>query len=322
MKKNFRNICLVVKAVCALPLALAALAIPVAFTACNDDPYEMPSDVQWRSSGKAAGAIVTTPYDERIEVPARKSGNTFVAHTVEFNGHEVMNYCLEYDPKRMHSRWVAFRFDGDTRPKQVSRSDEPFADDPKLPRNMWIGTQSFNGSRGQHYSRGHLVASADRLFSREANEQTFYMSNISPQINEFNAPYWARLENIVQNKGRNTAFADTLYVVKGGYIDDESDIMDIASRSNGTNVAVPTHYFMALLRVKGTTYNSIGFWMEQRDYGYEDTYFIPSTIFSTNHQVRSIDELEQLTGIDFFHNLPDDIENKVEKEYSEGLWLN
>ena len=79
---------------------------------------------------------------------------------------------------------------------------------------------------------------------------------------------------------------------------------------------------MALLRVKGTTYNSIGFWIEQRDYGYEDTYFIPSTIFSTNHQVRSIDELEQLTGIDFFHNLPDDIENKVEKEYSEGLWLN
>ena len=245
MKKNFRNICLVAKAVCALPLALAILAIPVAFTACNDDPYEMPSDVQWRSSGKAAGAIVTTPYDERIEVPARKSGNTFVAHTVEFNGHEVMNYCLEYDPKRMHSRWVAFRFDGDTRPKQVSRSDEPFADDPKLPRNMWIGTQSFNGSRGQHYSRGHLVASADRLFSREANEQTFYMSNISPQIDAFNAPYWARLENIVQNKGRNTAL--TQHRVRRHALCGQRRLHRCRWRHHGHGVALQWHY-------RGSTY--------------------------------------------------------------------
>jgi len=311
MKKDLKYLGFVVLTVCALPLAFAACSN-------DDDRYEMPSDVQWRSSGKAAGAIVTTPYDERLEVPARKSGNQFAVHTVAFNGHEVMNYCVEFDPVRMHSRWVAFRFDGDTRPKEVARSDEPFADDPKLPNSMWMGSSAF----GWPYSRGHLVASADRLFSREANEQTFYMSNISPQISAFNAPYWAKLEGIVQNRGRNTSFADTLYVVKGGYIDDESDLLGYEMRGNGKQVAVPGHYFMALLRIKGKTYNSIAFWMEHKDYGYDDVSQIPNTIFQNNHQVFTVDELEQLTGIDFFHNLPDDIEEAVEKEYSAGLWLN
>ena len=79
---------------------------------------------------------------------------------------------------------------------------------------------------------------------------------------------------------------------------------------------------MALLRIKGKTYNSIAFWMEHKDYGYDDVSQIPKNIFQTNHQVLTVDELEQQTGIDFFHNLPDDIEEAVEKEYSAGLWLN
>ena len=167
-----------------------------------------------------------------------------------------------------------------------------------------------------------LVASADRLFLRLANDQTFYMSNISPQIHSFNAPYWSKLEAIVQNHGRNTSFADTLYVVKGGYIDDESDLLGYEMRGNGKRVAVPGHYFMALLRIKGKTYNSIAFWIEHKDYGYTEDYEVPKTVFQDNHQVVSVDELERLTGIDFFHNLPDDVEQKVEAEYSEGLWLN
>ncbi len=300
-------------------IVFAALTLSVAFACDNDDDrYKMPDDVQWRSSGKAAGTIVTTPYDQHLEVPARKSSNQFVAHTVEINNREVMNFCLEFDPVRMHSRWVAFRFDGDTRTKSVARGDEPFTDDPKLPNSMWVGSSSF----GWPYSRGHLVASADRLFLRLANDQTFYMSNISPQIHSFNAPYWSKLEAIVQNHGRNTSFADTLYVVKGGYIDDESDLLGYEMRGNGKRVAVPGHYFMALLRIKGKTYNSIAFWIEHKDYGYTEDYEVPKTVFQDNHQVVSVDELERLTGIDFFHNLPDDVEQKVEAEYSEGLWLN
>lgn len=299
-------------------VALVAIALPLAFTACgNDDYYDMPSDVVWRGAESAEGTIVTTPYDERIEVPARKEGNTFAAHTVQYDGHEVLNYCVEFDPVKMHSRWVAFRFDGDTRPRNVSRSAEPFQDDPNLPQSMWMGANAF----GSPYDRGHLVASYDRLFCQEANEQTFYMSNMSPQLSEFNSPYWAKLERIVQNHGRNTSFADTLYVVKGGAIDKADDLLGYVNRSNGKRVAVPGHYFMALMRVKGTTYNAIGFWLEHENYGYADLNDIPNSTFEQRGQVKTIDQLEELTGIDFFHNLPDNIETEVEATYSISLWL-
>ncbi len=278
----------------------------------GDDPYSLPSNVQLRDAGTAEGAIATSPYDQRIEVPARKGGNTFVAHTLTHNGHEVMNYCLEYDPTKFHSRWVAFRFDGDTRTKNVSRTNA-WSDDPKLPTNLRVGTGGF-----YPYDRGHLCASYDRLFSTTANEQTFYMSNMSPQIGNFNSPYWSTLEGIVQDLGRNTSFADTLYVAKGGYIDDDSDLIGYVTRSSTMRIAVPKHYFMALLRRKGNTYNSIAFWLEHKDYGMD---YVPNDTYKKNNQVITVDRLEELTGIDFFHNLPDEIENQVESTYSVNLWL-
>ncbi len=295
-------------------LALVTLGL----ASCGND--DLAPNIQLRDAGNAQEAILTSPYDQRIEVPARKAGNTFVAHTLTHNGHEVMNYCLEYDPTKFHARWVACRFDGDTRTKNVSRTNA-WDDDPQLPANLRVGTGGF-----YPYDRGHLCASYDRLFSTTANEQTFYMSNMSPQIGNFNSPYWSTLEGIVQSMGRNEKtsdknyanFADTLYVVKGGYIDDDSDIMGYVTRSSTMRIAVPRHYFMALLRLKGNTYNSIAFWLEHKDYGME---YVPTDTYQKNNQIITVDRLEELTGIDFFHNLPDNIENQVESTYSLNLWL-
>lgn len=307
-----------------LHITLAILAVPVLMTvtACGGDDEE--DGFRLRQSGKAEAV---TPSAERkailarLEVPALKEGNTFVYHNVLYNGHTVMNYCLEFDPGKMHSRWVAFRFDGDTRPiaSNVGRT-EAWQDDPDLPASMQIGTGYYGGS----YNRGHLVASYDRQFSVEANQQTFYMSNMSPQIGAFNSPYWARLENLVQKMGRNqnpyTNFEDTLYVVKGGYID--KNVKGYLSRANGKMVAVPGHYFMALLRIKGKQYDAAGFWLEHKTYApyiYPDE--VPVSTFTDLDQIISIDELEEKTGIDFFHNLPDDVESSVEEKLNTGIWL-
>jgi len=292
-------------------IAGMVMAVIVTVVTCGSDDD---SGIRLGGGGTAAPAIPDAEYTTRLEVPKLKSGNTFVAHTVAFNNHLVMNYCLEFDPTMMHSRWVAFRFDGDTRQRNVSRSDA-WTDDPLLPTSMHVGTEYFSG-----YNRGHLVASNDRRFCLEANKQTFYMSNMSPQIGNFNSPYWAKLEQIVQGLGWSSSFADTLYVVKGGYIDDARDVRDYIQRSNGTRMAVPGHYFMALLRLKGTTYNAVAFWLEHKNYPYSgDTKNVPNDVFLDH--IMSVDRLEELTGIDFFHNLPDVIENRVEAEYSTGLWL-
>jgi len=248
----------------------------------------------------------------RLEVPALKGGNLFLAHWSVEGGDSIMTYCFEYDPRKFHSRWVAFRFDGRTRAKNVGRKDygikPQYPADPLLPAQYAIE----DDARFSGYQHGHLCASADRLYSRTANDNTFYMTNMSPMMGRFNSPYWSAFEELVQTLGRDRNFSDTLYVVKGGTIADGQVREYVA----GNRMPVPRYYFMALLSYKNGVYNSIAFWMEHKDYG---------TAAPDPAEMRkcavSVDRLEELTGIDFFHNLPDYIENRVESVCFPAVWV-
>lgn len=284
-----------------------AAAVVLTAAACDSD-----HDNGLVLGSKPDGA--TTPsgrnVTSRIEVPALRTGNAFIAHWSRENGDSVMTYCLEYDFSKNHSRWVAFRFDNVTRAQTVGRKDysikPQYPADPLLPASP-ANTDDRSFSRYQH---GHLVASADRLYSRTANDNTFFMSNMSPQIASFNSPYWSTYENWVQTKGRDRNFADTLYVVKGGTIDSGQTLETLAT----SRTVVPKYYFMALLRVKNGAYSAIGFWMEHKDYR------MAPTDAMVKGSIVSIDALEQLTGIDFFPNLPDAAELPVEATCTPGDW--
>lgn len=293
-----------------LTLMLGAI-VPSIIVSCGDDtPNWTPSNGNGNSSYTPSSDIAA-----RMETPRILSDGltVVVSHDVAINGKKVVTYELEYDKSKFHSRWVAFRFDGNTRAQSVGRSDEPFMDDPSLSSTLHIGYKGF----GPGYDRGHLCASADRLYDRTANEQTFYMSNMSPQLSSFNQGYWVTLESQVQKLGRSKTFSDTLYVVKGGTIK-EGQIKSYITRNNGNKVAVPKYYYMALLKVKNGVYHSIAFWMEHKEYGYSYKNKAPlSEIMS--HAV-SVNELEQLTGIDFFPNLPDATEERVEDQKDINTW--
>lgn len=315
-------------------LTMAAVTLTAA-SSCEDDrdddiilsPGSGSSGGQGSSSdadGQAAAA--SSAYLHRIEVPQLKKGNLFVQHSVAYQGDSVMNYCLEYDPVAHHSRWVAFRFDAVTRQSNVGRSSEPFMDDPSIPSIYHIGYHSFGQTyydlQGQlqklpsrQFDRGHICASADRYLSREANEQTFLMSNMSPQMSNFNSPYWSSFENYVQKRSRDASFADTLYVVKGGTLSD-GQILGHIARQNGARVVIPRYYFMALLKCKNDAYSALAFWMEHRDYGINE----PLSNREISEKVISIDQLEELTGIDFFPNLPDNVESVVESAVFKSGW--
>lgn len=255
---------------------------------------------------------VVTGDAARLEMPLMVSGTRFVTHYTKYNGKNILNYALEYDPKCKHSRWVAFRFDNDTRAKNVGRKDydikPQYPSDPKLNSSEALPSDL---SFGRGYDHGHICASADRLFSREGNDQTFYMSNMSPQLSKFNQKYWVGFEKLVQDLGRNSSFADTLYVVKGGTITKGKINGTI---SNGQTV-IPKYYYMALLKVKNNTYQSIAFLMEHKNYGTSTP-----THAEMKKRVVSVDELEKFTSIDFFHNLPDHIENIVEQQKDSYNW--
>ena len=294
-----------------LRFAFFVLAAAVLASCSEDDNgYSLGSGGQ---TGTVTPSMQITSRMETPRVLTDGTTQTIAHYTTTTTGRKVLNYSVEYNTSMSHSRWVAFRFDGDTRTRYVSRSEEPFMDDPLLAQQYHIGNRGF----GAGYDRGHLCASADRLFSLEANEQTFYMTNMSPQMSSFNQGYWVTLEGLVQNKGRDALFSDTLYVVKGGTIR-ANEVKSYVNRSNGKKVAVPKYYYMALLKVKNGVYSSIAFWLEHKDYGY--TYNKKAPLREMKNHTVSVNRLEQLTGIDFFPNLPDNIEEQVEDQCIPSNW--
>lgn len=138
------------------------------------------------------------------------------------------------------------------------------------------------------------------------------------------------MEVKIQNWGRSTITGtyDNVYIAKGGTINDllishyaekkGSDGKWPNTDENGFTsggIACPKYYFIAVLCEKGETYQAIGFWVEHR----EDWMKNPTTKELQSCTI-SIDELETKTGIDFFCNLPDDIEAKVEANKNLNAW--
>lgn len=263
------------------------------------------------TGGESSGSVtVDNEVSRRMETPEMLAdGSTLLRTYYSTEGtQKTITFSLEYSKTQLHSRWVAFRFDGITRAKNVSRNND-FKDDTGLPQEYQIGSKGFAG-----YDRGHLCASHDRLYSTTANTNTFYMTNMSPQLGSFNQKYWVVLEDHVQKIGRNPTFSDTLYVVKGGTIL-PNQIKGYVNRDGGKRVAIPKYYYMALLKVKGGAYSSIAFWMEHKEY----TESSPNAALMKRHIV-SVNQLEQLTGINFFPNLPDNIEETVEDQNLPANW--
>lgn len=229
-----------------------------------------------------------------LEAPALAGGsnNYYITH----RANNVVNFSLEYDVDKRHPRFVCFTFDDVTSAMAVKRTDA-WAWDPEIPSQY--STESMFKNSG--YDRGHLVASHDRIYSREANMQTFYYSNMSPQLPSFNQKYWSKLEQQVQSWGRNKNFRDVLYVAKGGTIrDDQVENTKVKGR-----IVVPKYYWMAMVVKKGGTYHGLAFWLEHKEWDMKTPMMTVAI---------SIDELEKKLGFDLFHNFPDEIENKFEAE--------
>lgn len=245
-----------------------------------------------------------------MEIPKLKGGvvNMFLVKRLSSG---PVNYCIEWDISKKAQRWSAFRWDNTNSGGYVKREDN-FVEDFDIPEMYRTTSSHYSGSG---YTRGHICASADRWNSLEANRQTFLYSNMQPQLYSFNGGIWANLEMKVRS-WNDASFRDTLYVVKGGTIDHASDILEYTRKGTDLQLLVPKYFFMALLCKNKSSvnggYKAIGFYLEHRSF-YEDEKNVAPYIVS-------IDQLESLTDIDFFCNLPDGIENEVEKSVTPTAW--
>ncbi len=207
------------------------------------------------------------------------------------------HYSLSYYEKHEQAEWVAYELTAASlRIPNVKRSND-FRPDPAIR----TGSASRWDYKGSGYDRGHMVPAADMAFSEEAMRQTFYMSNMSPQVRGFNQGIWRELEENV----RDWAWKNkTLYVVSGVIFDNPT------RRPIGKNkVTVPPYYYKALLDLKKPEQKGIAF-------------IIPNEV-QTKHLydfATSIDELENRTGIDFFKALPNNQEAKLESTFDIKQW--
>ncbi len=258
------------------------------------------------------------------EIPHLNDQNVYADHYVTMDGVQILNYALEWDNTKRHANWVAFTFDTTTSADVVKRTDL-WAKDPKLPAEMQTGDSDHTNDG---FDRGHLCASEDRVYLKEANEQTFYYSNISPQLNDFNGGFWGKLEARVQTWGRSTTTGtyDKVYVTKGGTLNKLLKNFKGTTVNGGTpttdangftihGLACPEYYYMAVLSQKDDVFHAIAFLVPHK----EGMTRNPSSD-ELKEYVVSVDKLEEETGIDFFCNLPDVLENEVEAAYNLNDW--
>jgi len=205
------------------------------------------------------------------------------------------SYTLSYSEKHEQAEWVAYEL------KQSDLSKNSF-DRPYFNEDKSVKTKSadWRNYKNSGYDRGHLCPAGDRRYSYEAYNETFLTSNISPQDPEFNAGIWNRLEQKVRFWADKY---DGVYVVTGGILNGNMKTIGYE------NVSVPNEFYKIVVDVTDGNYKAIAFIIPNK----------PSSKSFYEYAV-SIDEIEAKTGIDFFPNLPDSIEDKMERTIDLKAW--
>ncbi|MBR5384999.1 MAG: DNA/RNA non-specific endonuclease [Bacteroidales bacterium] len=232
-----------------------------------------------------------------IELPATSAtdGYDFFTHSAQYEGKTVRSWSFYWDYTNFVAQWVAYPQTRNYQKGDAGRT-EAWGLDPLLARNQQpVIIKGFQAGSDTWKSRGHQIASADRQYSNQMNAQTYYGTNMTPQINDnFNGGVWAELEKGVRAwaTGCDTAYVVTGCVTKGA----STYVLD----NDGKHITVPTGYYKAVVCYsKDETFGINGymgaaFYFEHKEY--------PK--YSIKVHAMSIDDLEEQLGIDFFVNLP------------------
>ena len=245
-----------------------------------------------------------------MELPAVTDASQFHIHTVYDSGKYSRNYSFIYDSDNLVANWVAYPLNDWYTESNTGRSEYWYKD-------PYVDIQAILAKSGDFYTngyeRGHQIGSADRLRSRNFNDQTFYYTNATPQLggDKFNSGVWGDLENQVRRWSRASNSTDTLYVVTGCMVKKGDPTVN---DNDGKSVTIPSAYFKALLRYSSSSTNpyiAAGFYVEHKDYSSGSKPTLKSCAMS-------IKDLEEKTGFNFFVNLPADKKDAIKAEDPTG----
>lgn len=215
-----------------------------------------------------------------------------------YNGEiiEKEYYTLKYNEKFEQAEWVAYELTRDEVLGPTKRKDT-FKADPSID----TGSATLDDYKGSGYDRGHLAPAADMKMSSKSMSDSFYMSNMSPQAPGFNRGIWSLLESYVRTWAYEN---ESIYVVTGPVLTNNG-----YPTIGNNEVAIPEYYFKVILDIIGDEIKAIGF-------------ILPNEKSSQKLEeyAVTIDEVEDFTGLDFFHLLEDNYEYALESVIDVGEW--
>lgn len=221
-----------------------------------------------------------------LELPAISTNDQVIKHT---------GYTLAYNETYEQASWVAYELTDAETQKAYERTNK-FLPDPAVK----TGSATDADYARSGYDRGHLAPAADMGWSETTMKESFYFSNMSPQVPAFNRGIWKKLEEQV----RSWAHAyQTLYIATGPVL--EGDMPTIGPEK----VAVPPAYYKVILIKKGKDYQAIGFILPNE-----------ASSLSLQHYAVSVDIVEKRTHLNFFEKLEDQTEETTENSLCLSCW--
>lgn len=212
--------------------------------------------------------------------------------TGEFIDHGF--FSISYDESKEQALWVAYLLEKQEILGSAERSN-------KFKKDHKVSTKSAEDSDylRSGYDRGHLIPAADLRYSQKGMDISFLMSNISPQKASFNRGVWKSLESQVRDWVTKEG---ELFVVTGPVF------IDFVEYIGKNRVKVPSHFYKIVVDLNEPEIKSIAFLLPNEKCEEFDSYQV------------SIDEIEEITGIDFFYQLEDSLERKIESVLYDWLF--
>ena len=210
---------------------------------------------------------------------------------------EHIGYTVSYNEQRRNPNWVAYELTGEEVDGTEPRGSK-FIPDPDV-----IGRQAVDNDykNSDGWDRGHHAPAADMKWSKQAMDESFYLSNVSPQNSNLNSGVWKSIEELTRDNAKKYG---RILVVTGPAFTSAEGLGSIGDNK----VLIPNAFYKVLLAYDGG-YTGIGFYCEN-----------VAGKKKLDHYAKSIDEIEEITGIDFFPRLPDEIETSIESKFDWDDW--
>ena len=232
---------------------------------------------------------------------------TIIPNKKDITKHHAL--VISYNEEHEQANWVAHKInkkiiDGNVSRTNNFRVDSQIKSGSSEEKDYFLKTKLPSGKYtydGFGYDRGHLAPSADFKWSKTALSDSYYYSNMSPQLPEFNRKGWANIEGFLRSYVYENE--TDLLVVTGPFYNENVN----KSERSINNMSIPDYFFKVAVDLKNML--GVGFLVAHEK--------LTSPIES---YMVSIDSIEAFTGYDFNFQLPDSTENKLEKEMKVKSW--